>query len=69
MDKKIFGLIFLLLAAVQIYIAFRIARIKKAQPSKPETQVNAETKRLNYISRTIQVAALLVFVLYIFLKG
>jgi fucose permease len=69
MDKKILGLIFLLLALVQIFIALRITRIKKPQSSKPEMQVDAEAKRLTYISRALQVAALLVFVLYIFLKG
>lgn len=69
MDKKYIGLIFLLLAAVQIFIALRIARIKKSQTSKPEAQVNAEIKKLNNISRAVQVTALVVFVVYIFLKG
>ncbi|MBU3738530.1 MAG: hypothetical protein FGM55_06200 [Rhodoferax sp.] len=69
MDKKYIGLIFLLLAAVQIFIALRIARTKKSQTSKPEAQVNAEIKKLNNISRAVQVTALVVFVVYIFLKG
>lgn len=69
MDNKFLGLIFLLLAAVQIFIALRIARIKKSQASKPEALVNADANRLNHISRAIQVTALIVFVLYVFLKG
>ncbi len=67
MSKYLFGMILLFAAGVQLYLAMKIARLNKRKSSENADSIDAEIKRLNYLSKCIQVGCLggVLIVLYV----
>lgn len=68
MSKNILAILLIMGAITQLIIAVQIARLGREKDQKKDF-VTSKKKYLDKISRVIQVSALSIVLIYLFLKG
>lgn len=69
MDKHELGWLLLILAVGQLIVAIRIGKINRNRTDKNDDTNKIKLKKLNTLSRAVQVFALITVLIFIFFKG